>query len=124
MNRIVKFDDEKRIVFGWFSVTEEDGKVVVDKEGDVIESEVLEVAAYDFVMKSRVGGVNHTEQVVGILVESMVFTKDKQEALGIDLNKIGWWGGFKILSDDVWKAIKDGKFEAFSIGGRGKREAV
>ena len=52
----------------------------------------------------------------------MVFTKEKQKLLGIDLGFVGWWGGFKVLDDALWKNFKSGKYEGFSIGGRGRRE--
>jgi hypothetical protein len=54
----------------------------------------------------------------------MVFTKETQAALGIDLKKTGWWIGFKVDDDTVWDAIKSGKYRAFSIGGMALRETV
>ena len=54
---VQKSDDEKRLVFGWASVAqEESGNTLVDLAGDVIEPEVLEQAAYDFVRLYREGG--------------------------------------------------------------------
>jgi len=53
-----------------------------------------------------------------------VFTKEKQKALGVDLGKTGWWVGWQITDDKIWKRIKEGELEAFSIGGRGVRSAI
>jgi hypothetical protein len=121
---ISKVDAEQQVVFGWFSVVEENGAPVVDSQGDVIAPAELEKAAYDFVLDARVAGEMHKRIGVGRLVESMVFTKEKQDLLGIDLGKIGWWGGFKIDDPEVWDAVKIGKYRAFSIGGRAKQEEI
>lgn len=121
---ITKLDNEKQIAFGWFSVIEENGEQIVDKQGSIIDIDTLEEAAYDFVINARVGAEMHINKGVATLVESMVFTKEKQAALGIDLGKIGWWGGMKITDNEVWKKIKKGEYKAFSIGGRGRRLEV
>lgn len=122
--RIQKVDDDRREVFGWFSVVEEDGHLVVDEHGDTIEPAELEQAAYDFNLFARTAGQQHERVGVGTLIESMVFTKEKQAALGIDLGLVGWWGGFHITDDATWQAIKTGTAPMFSIGGQGIREEV
>lgn len=121
---ITKIDEDRHLVFGFFSVIEENGVQVVDKQGDIIDEEELEEAAYGFVINARIAGEMHEKRGVGELVESMVFTKAKQKALGIDLNKVGWFGGFRISDEEVWKKIKSGEYPAFSIGGIGEREEV
>jgi len=118
---ISKLDEDQHLAFGWASVIEKDGEQIIDHEDDVIFVEDLEKAAYDFVLKVRLAGEVHREIGVGELVESMVFTKEKQQMLGVDLNKVGWWIGFKVTDEDVWKGIKDGKYKMFSIGGTGVR---
>ncbi len=115
--------EDERLAFGWLSVVEEDGQAVVDLQDHVIEPAELEKAAYGFVLDSRVAGEMHKTIGVGALVESMVFTKEKQAALGIDLGKVGWWVGFK-LDSDTFAKVKSGDLRAFSIGGRGVLEDV
>lgn len=123
---IRKQDDDRMLVFGWLSIaTDKDGGVVVDSQGDIIPPEELEKAAYDYVLHARDAGEMHQRTGIGRLVESMVFTKEKQEVLGIPtgvLPEHGWWIGFKIDDVDVWKKIKSGSYRAFSIGGKAKRE--
>ena len=114
---IKKFDPDKQLIFGWASVVEKDGKAIIDKQGDVIPVEELENGAYDFVLNSRSGGDMHARPNLARLVESMVFTKDKQKALGIDLGQVGWWTGFKVHDDELWAAHKRGERPEFSIGG-------
>ena len=126
---IAKADEEKQMVFGWASVVEKGGKPVVDRQKDVMKEEDLEAMAYDYVLECRVGGVMHERdggepKQAGRLVESVVLTKAKQEALGIDLGQVGWWVGMKIDDAAVWKKCKDGVLKGFSIHGRGLRSKV
>lgn len=122
---IEKIDDEQKLVFGWASVIEnEDGTPLEDRQGDVIEIAELEGAAYDFVMSfSPVAGDEHNYPC-GSLVESIVFSREKIAALGLSGTgiRIGWWVGFKIWYDDVWKEVKSGNYKMFSIGGTAVRE--
>lgn len=121
---IAKIDEEQQIVFGWASIIEENGEIVIDTQDDVIQPTELEKAAYNFVLDARIAGEMHKLIGVGRLIESMVFTKDKQEALGISLNKIGWWIGFKIDDSVTWAKVKTGELSALSIGGAGVREEI
>jgi hypothetical protein len=118
---IIKSEPEQQQIFGWASVAEMNGQLVVDKQDDIILPEDLEKAAYDFVLYCRSQGDMHEQKDVGRLIESMMFTKQKQEILGIDLGMQGWWVGFKVDNADVWKSIKAGNRPEFSIGGRGHR---
>ena len=123
---IKKADDEQRLIFGWASMVEKNGQLVIDKQGDIILPHDLERAAYDFTLTSRQQGDMHKTVGVGRLVESMVFTKEKQDALGIALpdGVVGWWVGFKVDNDEVWAAHKRGDRPEFSIGGMGHRVEV
>lgn len=119
-------NDDERLVFGWASVIEVGGVAVVDHQGDVVDEPDLQDAAIGFMVDARKGGFMHIKRdgvaiKIGEVVESMVMTKAKQEALGIDLGKIGWLITMKVNDDDVWAAVKDGTLKAFSIGGRGVR---
>ncbi len=118
---IKKIDEDERLVFGWFSVVEKEGELIEDSQGDYIEPEQLEKAAYNYVLDARIAGDSHIKKGVGRLVESIVFTKEKQEALGVDIGCIGWWGGFHIDDDEVWNKIRKGEYPMFSIGGTGQR---
>lgn len=119
-----KIDEAQRLVFGWFSVCEVDGEPLYDREGDMIPPAELEKAAYDFVLNARIAGEMHMRKGVGDLVESIMFTVEKQEVLGIDLGMVGWWGGFKVTDEEVWKKISKGDYPMFSIGGGGQRIAL
>lgn len=119
--QILKAEPDQQLIFGWASIVEKDGQLIIDKQDDVIMPEDLEKAAYDFVLYSRDQGDMHEQKGVGRLIESMVFTKQKQDLLGIDLGLQGWFVGFRVDSPAVWKAIKSGERPELSIGGSGQR---
>jgi hypothetical protein len=124
---IVKSDDDRRLVFGWASVAVRvTGEVIEDWQNDIVEIDVLEKAAYDYVLDFGTAGEMHERGGVGRLVESVVFTKEKAAAMGIPEGYLpeGWWVGYYIDDDDVWKKIKDGTYSMFSIEGTATREEV
>lgn len=122
-----KFDEDKRLAFGWASVIKKDGMDVVDRQGDWIHPEDLEDAAYRYVLSSRIGGDMHKRagdnpHHVSDLVESIVFTDEKIAKLGLpDDFPRGWWVGFKVHDEETWQQVKKGGRTGFSIHGRGKR---
>jgi len=119
-----KVNEEQRLVYGFASVIEEDGKPVVDQQGDVITEDELVRAAHDYVMKSRAAKVMHKGAKRGELVESIVLTDDVKRILKSSLGTKGWLVGFKIEDDEVWERVKKGELGMFSIGGRGKRVEI
>lgn len=124
---ITKSDDDERLVFGWANVAVRvDGEQITDWQGDMIDPEELEKAAYDYVADFGTAGEMHMRGGVGKVIESCVFTKEKAEALGIppEILPEGWWVGFRIEDEEVWEKIKSGEYTMFSIGGEAKREPV
>ena len=122
---IKKADEDKHLAFGWAYVSQDEGgNQTEDHSGDQLEPEELESAAYQFVELYREGGEMHERGGCAVLVESMVFTKEKQQALGIPDGTlpIGWWIGFKVTDEDVWSKVKDGTYPMFSIEGTAIRE--
>lgn len=125
--KIAKSDDDKRLAFGWANVSvNAAGEQLVDYHEDMIDIEELEQAAYKFVEFFREGGEMHERGGCAVLIESMVFTKEKQAALGLPEGTVpeGWWIGFHVTDDDVWAKVKDGTYPMFSIEGEAIREPV
>lgn len=133
--KVAKVDNEQCLVFGFFSINKVGDNLVEDLQGDMIETDTLEKAAYDFVLNARVAGEVHVRKNVGRLVESVMLTYEKQDtiskclqAMGIkaelSLGCEGWFGGFRVDDDDVWASVKAGDYPAFSIGGSGSRLPV
>ena len=126
---IFKTDDDKKLVFGWASVSIGlDGEQIEDVQKDMIDPEDLEEAAYSYVLNFRDTGEEHipTMRKKGKLVESCVFTKEKQQAMGIPdgIVPVGWWVGFYIEDDKAWELVKNGTYTMFSIEGKASRVPV
>lgn len=125
--QIMKSDDEKMLAFGWASVSMRiDGEVIEDWQNDILEPEELEKAAYDYVLLYREGGEMHERGGAAVLIESVVFTEEKMQAMGIPVGTlpVGWWIGFKVTDSDVWEKVKDGTYPMFSIEGEAERVEV
>lgn len=126
---VAKTEPDKMLVFGWANAaTRKDGAQIEDLQGDVIDPDELEKAAYDHVLRFRSAGERHDPRLrsKGRLIESCVFTKEKQAAMGIPPGVLGeaWWVGYKIDDPDAWAKIKSGEYKMFSVEGKGKREAI
>ena len=122
-----KSSDEKRLAFGWANVSiTAGGEEIVDWQEDMIDPEDLENAAYKFVEFYREGGEMHERGGCAVLVESVVFTEEKMDAMGIDkgILPVGWWIGFHVTDDEVWEKIKNGEYSMFSIEGKAERVEV
>jgi len=122
--KIMKSDNEKKLAFGWASVSMRvDGEVIEDWQKDIVEPEELESAAYEYVLLYRESGEMHERGGAAVLIESVVFTEEKMQAMGIPAGTlpVGWWIGFKVLDDDVWEKVKNGTYPMFSIEGEAER---
>lgn len=115
---IEKMREDQRIVYGWASVSEQNGQLVTDAHGDTIDTQELVAAAHNFMKQSRVGKAMHTGRPIAEVVESVVFTPELQQQLGIDLQKSGWFIGVQVHDAGVWERVKKGELRAFSIGGQ------
>jgi len=122
--KILKTDDEQRMVYGWASVVTEKGVPVIDRQGDVIEADTLVKAVNNFMEHVRVGKAMHTGEQVGVVVHSLPITKEIGDALGIQSDREGWVVAYKVYDDAVWEMVKSGELAAFSIGGRATKEEI
>lgn len=126
---IAKMVDDKRLVFGWASISfTADGEQLEDLQHDIINPEDLEEAVYEYVLNFRDTGEEHRPHLrkKGKLVESCVFTAEKQKAMGLPegILPVGWWIGFKIEDDEAWEKVKNGTYKMFSIEGKAQRVPV
>lgn len=122
--KILKRDDEQRLVYGWAYVATLDGELSVDRSGETIDPDTLTKAATEFMMDVRIAKAMHTGNPVGSVVHSLPITNEIAKSLGIETNREGWVVALKIHSDEVWELVKSGRLAAFSIGGRAKKERV
>lgn len=123
---IRKLDSDRNLVFGWASIAvTAGGETLIDKQGDIIPPGELETAAYDYVLEFREADEMHSRVTKGHLVESLVVTEDKLQAMGLAQGALplGWWVGYK-LDPPTFQAVKAGKYQMFSIEGTANREEV
>ena len=126
---LIKMDPDQRLVFGWASISfTADGEQLEDLQHDLINPEDLEEAVYEYVLHFRDTGEEHRPHLrkKGKLVESCVFTAEKQRAMGLPegILPVGWWIGFKIEDDEAWEKVKNGTYRMFSIEGKAQRVPV
>ena len=122
--KVTKANEDKMLAFGWANVSiDKTGNQVEDWQGDMIDPEDLEEAAYQFVKLYREGGEMHERGGVATMIESVVFTEEKMQAMGIPSGTlpVGWWIGFQVTDPDVWEKVKDGTYSMFSIEGTAER---
>lgn len=129
MFNIAKSEDEKQYIFGWAQVSKTaDGQLIEDWQHDVVEPEDLEEAAYNHVLNFRSTGEQHKPELrgKGKLIESCMFTEEKQKAIGIPAGTvpIGWWVGYHIEDKEAWAKVKAGEYTMFSVEGTGVREEI
>lgn len=125
--KIHKSEDDKMQAFGWASIAvAPSGEQIKDYHEELIDPEELEQAAYAFVEFYREGGEMHERGGCAVLIESMVFTKEKFKALGIPEGTLpeGWFIGFKVTDPDVWDKVKSGEYSMFSIEGKATKEEI
>ena len=121
---VKKANEDKMLAFGWANVSiDTSGNQIEDWQGDMIDPEDLEEAAYQFVKLYREGGEMHERGGVATMIESVVFTEEKMQAMGIPPGTlpIGWWIGFQVTDPEVWAKVKDGTYSMFSIEGTAER---
>jgi len=120
--KIIKIDEDQRIIYGWASVTTYNGELVVDLQGDVIKTDTLHKSINEFMKGVRVGKLNHSGEQVGQIVHSFPMSKEICAALGIQSDKEGWITGYHVTDDALWDKVKSGDYAEFSIGGRAQKQ--
>lgn len=111
--RICKRDNGKHRVFGYaIASTDEEGNVSL--QGHTVSAMDFELAIYEFIRNLPVNKSDHPASVI----ESCVFTKEKQQAIGIPpgiLPSLAYWIGFEINNPAIWEMIKASDFPVFTI---------
>ena len=96
--QVKKINNEKMQAFGWASVAiTENGETLEDWQGDIIEPDELESAAYKFVDLYREGGEMHERGVLGR--SDRVLYDGERRWRQMESRKVppaGWWIGFQV----------------------------
>lgn len=123
--KITKADDSQQRLFGWASIAvRKDGTQIEDLQGDILDIGDLEEAWYDYVVESGELNFEHQGPVRGHLIEALVVTPEKLDALGLpaDSLPLGAWVGYEIPDAGDYAAVKKHGFFMFSIEGSALRE--
>ena len=111
---IKKFDDEEQIVFG-----EVYAPGFPDSQGDFSTAEEIKKMAYNFLRKGITSNidVNHSQKQSGsYVVESFIAQKDDPIFI-----PGSWVIGVHIPDVAIWKMVKSGELNGFSLDGMGVR---
>jgi hypothetical protein len=112
---IKKLDDEEQVVFG-----EVYAPGFPDSQGDFMTPEEIKKMAYNFLRKGLVSNidVNHSQLPSGsYVVESFIARPD--DTIFIPES---WVLGVKVPDQGVWKMVKSGELNGFSLDGMGIRK--
>jgi cation transport regulator ChaB len=118
---VLKLDSERRIAWGWASVSTVDGQPVTDTQGDTITPAEMEKMADRFMASARTAKAMHEGDQIGEVLHSLPLTAELAKAFGMETDREGWIIGMKVHDDAVWQGFKEGRYKAFSIGGKAKR---
>lgn len=121
---VTKANSDNGLVSGWANVAlDKNGEAPIDWQDDIIEPETLEKAAIQFMLDYRESGEMHKGASQGVVVESIMLTKEKQQAIGIPEGTVpeGWFITVKVTNPEVFAKVKSGQYRMFSIQGTAKR---
>lgn len=125
-----------KMVFGIGSLVSEGGRLVIDKQGDMITPQELEQAFYGYMLDSRQHGEMHKFVGTGRCIAGYVISAVHKEALlkagyRLSFTKLatgeeceGLIAGWVIDDADTLEKIKSGQLPELSIGGTGIRVEV
>lgn len=110
-----KFDEDRQLVYGEVYVP-----MLPDSQGDFMTAEEIERIAHDFMARGNVNKIdtNHDLQENGSYVaESFIARKGDP-----DFSEGAWVVVTKITDPNVWKMVKSGELNGYSMYGKGRRE--
>lgn len=117
--KILKVDNEKRMVFGLVYSPDE-----VDTFGDTASAEVIEEAAHRFMLEKKQDNVDkmHNENPEhGIVVETYIVLAENSM---FPDDEGAWAVGIKIQNEKTWEAIKRGDIGGLSMGAKALVEDI
>ena len=97
----------------------------VDTQDEWMKAEEIEKAAHQYLVKSRVVGVQHSKVADSEVVESYIAPQD----MDFDgqygpqvVTKGSWVIGIKVNDPELWQKVLDGEITGVSVGGVGVKE--
>ena len=131
LDTVAKVDEAQGLVYGWASiVVTKAGDLVEDSQGDVIDPVDLDNAMIEFMLDHRAANEMHGGDPIGTVVESVVISPAKLEAMGFPTElaataPVGAWIGVKMdPNSDTFARVRSGELQMFSIEGTGERVEI
>ncbi len=94
----------------------------VDSQGDIYSADEIRRAAHLFMEEFGALGLMHQLRVDGQVKVLETYLAPDDVRVGDTVVKRGTWLlGVRVLSDDLWAAVRDGTITGFSIGGFARR---
>ncbi len=130
---VTKIDTDRRLVTAITNVVSDgQGNLLVDHDGDVITEDNLEEAFIDAFADGGkdMGGVMHKARGGVDVVQHFVFTQKDWSSISTFLDKdFGAMPGFgivkfKVHDDSIWADVKAGRFPEVSIEADGVRKPM
>jgi hypothetical protein len=123
---VAKFDDQTSTITGWAALSSANGEPVIDFHNDLILVSELEKTAEQLMLEGGAGkaGEMHARRV-GDVVESLVLSKEKAQALGLgDVGTEGWIVSIKLRDPGARERVKNGQRSELSVHGWCKKIRV
>ena len=111
--KICKKDNGKHRVFG-YAIIGNGEKEIESQLGYSVSAKDFELAIYEFIRNMPTNDMSNPVRII----ESCVFTKEKQQAIGIPIGilpPLAYWIGLEIYDKSIWEMIKSSEFPVFAI---------
>lgn len=92
---------------------------VPDLQGDVMNEEEIQKAAYLFMEKSQAFDVSHKGSKINVKILENYLAPQDIVIEGRAITKGTWLLTLRILNKEVWEKIKDGDLQGYSMAGTG-----
>ena len=98
---------------------------VVDAQGDIYSADEIRQAAHRFMQEFGGLGLMHRLRVNDQVKVLESYLAPIDFTIGeITVRKGTWLLAVRVLSDELWEQVKDGRLSGFSMGGSARRQAV
>jgi hypothetical protein len=116
---ICKVDNDKQIIYGEVLVPE-----VIDAQGHKISVDEIEKACHWYMENSQKNKVMHKGNYIdSAIVENYIVPQDLEfvnpKGEKVNVTKGTWMMATKIYNQEIWKDIKEGRLNGYSIGALG-----
>jgi DNA adenine methylase len=96
---------------------------VVDAQGDIYSADEVRQAAHRFMEQFGELGLMHRERLGHQVKVVETYLAPSDFTLGdVDVRQGTWLLAVRILNDELWQQVKDGRLTGFSVGGTARQE--